>query len=121
MANYRNGRTWFIGFALCCLLLVGPTAHAFNLNNFLDEANHALDKFSGVVDKTFGISGSTPPTVPASTGQAQAPAPAETAGNSAQAASGGSWWDRIFGGVENSTEKTMGAQGHEALKKSPGF
>ncbi len=121
MAKNRNGRTWFIGFALCCMLLIAQTGQAFNLNDFLDQANDALDKFSGTVQKTFGGPVATPPIVAPNQDPASAQAPAQTSRTSAQAASGGSWWDRVFGGIENSTEKTMGAQGHEALKKNPGF
>lgn len=120
MANYRADRKWMLGLALCLALFLGQPGYAFNLNNFLDQANIALDKVGGIVQNTFGGPVATPPTVPQTQSQTQAPADPAT-NSAAQAASGGSWWEKVFGGVENSSEKTMGAQGHEALKKSPGF
>jgi len=42
-------------------------------------------------------------------------------GETAAKAKSSSWWEKIFGGLENSWEKSTGPDTHKALQKDPGF
>lgn len=71
---------------------------AFNIGDLLGEVSGTLDRADAAIQQAFG--GSSP---------------------DALAAAKSSVWDKLFGGLEDGWEKKAGAEGHEALKKNPGF
>ncbi len=84
--------------------------HALNFGDLLDKTINTLNHATQVLGSTIRGPSSNPDQ------ETSAPQEAKAAKSSS-----GSWWDKIFGGMENSYEKTLGEQGHESLKKSPGL
>lgn len=82
----------------CLFACLSVPASAFSIGDLLGEVSGTLDRADAALQQTF--SGSSP---------------------DALAASKSSIWDKLFGGLEDGWEKKAGAEGHEALKKDPGF
>lgn len=92
--------TWSTMFVLlaCLLTFIPGSASAFDIGKLLGEVTGTLDRADAAIQQTFG--GSAP---------------------DALVAAKSSTWDKLFGGLENGWENKAGAEGHESLKKDPGF
>jgi predicted Zn-dependent protease len=89
---------WLLAVLLSLSLVLAAPApsQALKLGELLDKINNSLD----VVNK--GLNEKPYPEIKAA------------------AAKSGSFWDKIFGGLENSWEKSAGESTHAALMKKPG-
>lgn len=95
----RRQSSYALNTLLACLFVcLSVPAFAFSFGDLLGEVSGTLDRADAAIQQTFG--GSSP---------------------DALAAAKSSVWDKVFGGLENSWENKAGAEGHEALKKDPGF